>query len=187
MSFQRFCQDNRIPKCYYNCKIDDLTTLKPIAEKFLELQFPMMLYGEPGVGKTYTMLALIRELLESRHYPRSSLRFINAAELDDGVEKEMIRYKSSTHFIQSLQDDHFLFIDDFGIERSKESAERNYYKLLDYRLANQKPTVISTNLKESEVLSIFGARIHSRLKQCINLHITDEDQRKPPEIIKART
>lgn len=183
MSFLRFCQDNKIAKCYHDCSLKNLKALQPIAEKFIDQAFPLKLYGDPGTGKTYFMLTLVKELLENKRIHRGMLRFINAMDLDDRVDEEFKRCGAAHYFIQSLKDDYYLFIDDFGIEKSKDRAERNYYSLLDDRLANQKPTIISTNLKEEEVLNIYGARIHSRLKQCITLHIKGEDQRKPPQII----
>jgi len=66
MSYLSFCQDNKIAKCYYDCSIKNLKSLQPIAEQFLKSPFPIKLYGEPGTGKTYFMLTLIRELLENQ-------------------------------------------------------------------------------------------------------------------------
>lgn len=181
--YSRFCQDNKIAKCYHDVNIKNLKPLeRGIAIKFLTSAFPLKLTGEPGTGKTYFMMALIRELLENKRIHRGMLRFINAMDLDERVDEEFKKYGVATYFIQCLKEDYFLFIDDFGIERSKERAERNYYSLLDDRLANQKPTVISTNLNEEEILNNYGARIHSRLKQCIGLQILGPDNRKPPQI-----
>lgn len=183
MEFLRFCQDNRVAKCYHDVSLKNLKTLELHAIKFLTRPFSIKLYGDPGTGKTYFMLALIRDLLENKRLPRSMIRFITAMELDDRVDEEFKKCGSASYFLQSLKDDAYLFVDDFGIEKSKDRAERNYYSLLDDRLANGKPTVITTNLKEEEILAIYGARIHSRLKQCITVHIKGEDQRKPPQIL----
>lgn len=182
MAFLKYCQDTKIPKCYFDCNIKNLKSLQPIAEKFLETSFPLMLYGEPGTGKTYFMLCLIREILETQGYKRDYFRFISAMDLDDRITYDFKTFGSAKYFIEQLIDEHFLFIDDFGIEKSKDQAERNYYQVLDNRLGNQKTTLISTNLKEEEVLNIYGARIHSRLKQCITLHFKGEDYRKPPQL-----
>lgn len=183
MSFIRFCQDNKIAKVYHDVSIKKLNGLQKQAIQFLTNPCPLKLYGEPGTGKTYFMLTLIRELLETNNLPRHMIRFINALDLDDRVDEDFRKCGSAAYFLSTLKDHYFLFIDDFGIEKSKERAERNYYSLLDDRLGNNLPTVISSNLKEEEVLNIYGARIHSRLKQCITLHFKGEDQRKPPKIL----
>lgn len=181
-SFSSFCQDNKVAKCYHDCNVKNLKSLHPVAESFLEKGFPLMLYGDPGTGKTHFMMTIVRELLDTHRIHRANLKFINAMDLDEKVDAEVKKYGSASYFINNLKDDFFLLIDDFGVEKSRERAERNYYSLFDDRLANQKPTIISTNLKEEEVLNIYGARIHSRLKQCVTLNVKGEDQRKPPKI-----
>lgn len=183
MNFSRFCQDKCIASSYLNCSINNLNESEPFAKLFLKSPFPMKLYGEPGTGKTYFMLAIIKELLDNKRIHRGLIRFINAMSLDERVEEEIKKTGSASYFIQSLKEDGYLFIDDFGIEKSRERAERNYYALLDHRLANSQPTVLSTNLKEDEILNIYGSRIFSRLKQCITVHFKGPDLRKPPKIV----
>lgn len=179
-NFSIFCLHNRIPACYIDATLKNLKMLDPVVIKFIKRPFPMMIGGEPGTGKTYFLLALIRYLLEVRRLPPHMIRFITAIDLDDRVDEEFKKSGSAKYFLQGLQEDYFLFIDDFGVEKSKERAERNYYTLLDHRLGNSKPTILTTNLKEEEILNVYGARIHSRLKQCFPVILTGEDKRKPP-------
>ena len=121
------------------------------------------------------MFTLIRGLLEQGCH-RGDLRFINALILDEKVEEEAKRFGTAHHFVDNLCDNRFLFIDDFGIEKSRDRAERNYYHLLDKRLNNKQPTIISTNLKEEEILAVYGTRIESRLKMCRKIVFTGEDR-----------
>jgi len=178
-NYIKFCSDNDIPKCYFDCNVTNITNNITIFNAFIKKPFPLMIFGEPGTGKTYFMLSLLKELLDTKKYPRHMFRYFNAVVLDERIDSEIKSYNSANNFIKGLCEDHFLFIDDFGIEKSKERAERNYYTLLDNRLANCKATVITTNLKEDEILNIYGARIHSRLKQSHILHFKGEDKRKP--------
>lgn len=176
MSWGEFCQHNKVPAIYHSCSVSDLKQHKQHVATFLMRPFSMILIGETGRGKSYYMYCLIKGLLE-KGYPRWDVRLIPALQLDDRVDEDYKKYGSARYFLDCLCDDRFLFIDDFGIERSRERAERNYYHLLDNRLANKKPTVITTNLLEEEILSIYGARIDSRLKQAMKLVFVGEDLR----------
>ena len=176
MKWQQFCQDNKIASVYHSCSVDNIKLHSLHVGSFLFKSFSMLLIGETGRGKTYYMYCLIKGLIE-KNYPRSEIRLINAMELDDRVDEDCRRYGSARYFLDCLCDTSIVFIDDFGIERSRDRAERNYYHLLDHRLANRKATVITTNLKEEEILSVYGARIDSRLKQAMKLVFTGEDLR----------
>lgn len=182
MSFESFCQSNKIGSNYFDCNINNIKDLQLAAALFFKKPHSIILYGEPGSGKTYFILAIIRHLLEEMKVHPGYIRFLNALDLDDKVEEYIQQNGSAKYFIDGLKEIYYLFIDDFGIEKSKDRAERNYYALLDSRLSNNMPTIISSNLSEAEILAIYGARIHSRLKQCITLHLTGDDHRKQPNI-----
>lgn len=185
MSWKEFCEMNGVPKIYRESSLETLnipsptTDFKKLLFQFLKEPTSLILQGDPGRGKTFFMYALISELFALRKMPMHWLRYFNADSLDRRIDDEMAKYKSATYFLQGLVETPFLFIDDFGIEGSKEKAERNYYYLLDKRLANDEVTVLSTNLEDGEILQIFGSRIDSRLKQCVKLVFDGPDLRKP--------
>ncbi len=180
--FKKFCNDNKIACDFDNCDITNFKEFNFIIEPFLKKPFSLMLLGDPGIGKTHLMLALLKEYLDNRKYPRYMFRYFEASVLDDKIDADYKCYGNANYLIQSICEDHFLFIDDFGIEKSKEKAERNYFKIFNDRLVMKKPTVITTNLGEQEILNIYGARISSRLKLCHKLVMTGEDKRKPPQL-----
>jgi DNA replication protein DnaC len=188
MSWKEFIVNNSIAASYHDCSTDKLNIYNnscanfyASAIQFLSKPKSLILQGLPGRGKTFFMLTLIKELLTTARRPLHEIRFINASDLDDRVSEEIRRYNSASYYLNSLIEVPFLFLDDFGVEGSKERAERNYYTILDKRLANRRPTVISTNLMDNEILTTFGSRIDSRLKQCVKLVFENEDLRKPYE------
>lgn len=190
MSWKEFCESGACPRNYQNCSLEDLTVLTnsestnffKAAYSFINSPVPLILQGDPGRGKTYFMYCLIRGIFDMRRLHRSYIRFMNAQDLDERVAQEIKTYGSASYFISTLCDSDLLMIDDFGVESSKERAERNYYSLLDKRLANDRPMVISTNLTDEEILKIFGSRIDSRLKQCVKLVFDGPDLRKPKRL-----
>lgn len=184
MNWLKFCELNKITKSYQNCKVSDLKKIKnragtdffATAERFLFNPYPLLLQGDPGTGKTYFMLCLIKELIESHN---DNFRFMNAIELEDRIIEQTRLVGTSKALIESLSDIDFLFLDDFGVEMTKQRAEKVYYSILDYRLSEGKGTVISTNLNNDEIITIFGTRINSRLNQCLSIHFDGLDLRKP--------
>lgn len=178
MTWKRFCEINMILPSFYSCSIENLKQFKQEAKHFLLNPFSMILVGDSGRGKTYFILALIRELLEVRKIPLGEMRYINALELEERVDECMEQFRSSRYFIEGLCSIYFLFIDDFGIEGTIQRAERNYYSLTDKRLGGNKPTVFSTNLTDEEILETYGMRIDSRLKRCKRLNFNGPDLRE---------
>ena len=185
--WEEFCRLHEVPKIYKDCSLgmldipsnQDGIDFTKSGFSFMKEPVSLILQGDPGRGKTFFMYSLIHALLEVRKMHISSVRFMNAEDLDQRVTDEIAKFKTASYFLSTLADANILFIDDFGVENSKEKAERNYYAILNKRLANEKTTVLSTNLTDDEILSIFGSRIDSRLKQCVKLVFDGPDLRKP--------
>jgi DNA replication protein DnaC len=188
MNWDDFITINSIAKTYHKVAIDKLniyntscTDFQLSAIEFMSKPKSLILQGDPGRGKTFFMLTLIKELFKTKNRPLHEVRFINASDLDEKVSDEIKKFNTASYYLNTLIDVPFLFLDDFGVEGSREKAERNYYTILDKRLANYRPTVISTNLTDTEILKTFGSRIDSRLKQCVKLVFENEDLRKPDD------
>lgn len=179
MSWQEFCESQKVPKKFRKCCLEHITEHNLVIERFIKNPTDsLILYGEPGRGKTYFLYSIIHTLLEKAKCPRHYIRFFSGVDLEDRIRKEVGEFKSSSHFVETLADAEFLFIDDFGVASMAEEAERHYYKLLDLRLNNELPTVISTNLDDADLLRMFGKRIQSRLKFCKRINFEGEDLRK---------
>jgi len=67
-----------------------------------------------------------------------------------------------------VSDDYFLIIDDLGREYFTDSGFgiAEWDRLFDNRYSKKLPTIITTNLKPSELKEVYGDRIYDRLKQC---------------------
>lgn len=180
MSWEHFHQIYKVPNKYLKVNIEDLSvygsSVYDSIMQFYVKPHSLLLQGDVGRGKTYLTFGLIKWLLRSIHV--SDIKWFNATTLDERVGEEIKKYGSSSHFVNQLCEIDYLFIDDFGVEGSRERAERNYYQLLDRRLSDDKVTIISTNLSNTEILETFGSRIDSRLSQCTKIIFNGEDLRK---------
>lgn len=179
MSWQEFCDVQKVPKKFRKCCLEHIVDKNEIIKGFLKSPTEsLILYGEPGRGKTYFLYSMIHSLLEKSKCPRHYIRFFSGVDLEDRIRREVGEFKSCSCFIDTLVESEFLFIDDFGVASMSSEAERHYYRLLDLRLNNEMPTVISTNLDDAEILKMFGKRIQSRLKFCTRINFDGEDLRK---------
>ena len=181
----QFCALHSIAPKYARAHIDlidipaaSIGSYKSKALQIIDRPESLLLMGKAGRGKTYFMHALMRALFELKGLALHHLRFLRSVDLDRQLLESMDRYRDTSYLIHTLSDVPFLFIDDFGLERATNKAERDYYDLIDRRTSHERVTVYSTNLTEEKIKSIFGERIDSRLKECAVIHFDGPDLRQ---------
>lgn len=185
MNWREFCCNNSVPKKYVNASIRNLTipndddgdSYQRKAMSFINNPCSVLLLGKAGRGKTYFMFSLIRGLFEMRNIRMGDIRFFRSISLDARLVSEFEAHRTVEHFINSISEVQYLFIDDFGLERSTEKAERDYYDLIDRRTSDERVTVFSSNLCETDIKNIYGERISSRLKECAIVEFQGPDLR----------
>ena len=126
----------------------DVTKSKDIVNKYI-LRFPafrekgMGLYicsGTKGSGKTMLSCCILNEL--TKRYA-GSVKFVNAL---DFLEMTKKGYRGEENEVQSLYDAKVLVIDDIGVQMSKEWVETVFYRLINDRYVNRKPTIYTSNI-----------------------------------------
>jgi len=174
-----FCVINRIPPQYQEASLDSPTMAPPrvvAGGEWIQAPASLLITGNVGRGKTYFMHALMKRLISL--YGRGCLRFFKSKTLDDRLLECINDFGSTQWMMESLREIPYLFIDDFGVDRSTERLERDYYDLIDDRGSWERPTVISTNLQDAEIEAKYGARITSRLRRFKGIAFGGEDLRK---------
>jgi DNA replication protein DnaC len=134
----------------------------------------LLLYGTVGSGKTTIADSLLKLIIILRpaELPRrlSALELTNIAKDDYEGFKEVSRAK-------------LLFIDDLGEEPISVKTFGNeitpMVELLYWRYEKRLFTVITTNLKETEIKSVYGARIEDRIAETFDrLYFNNPSYRK---------
>jgi len=72
---------------------------------------------------------------------------------------------SEEAIIRKYTDVHYLTLDDVGPEKITDWVLQTLYTIIDRRCRDIKPTLITSNLKLSEIEAKMGARIASRISK----------------------
>lgn len=136
------------------------------AESFVK-GFPngknLLFYGSSGLGKTYMCNCIAKALLDKGH----SVIYQTPFSIINILEKKTFTDKGNS-FVQMAYDQLFqvdlLIIDDLGTESANSFTISEFYNIINARILKEKSTIISTNIKLSELVSFYNDRIDSRLK-----------------------
>ena len=105
-------------------------------------------YGDNGRGKTALMSCMVHELVKQK-YSCYIAKF-------EEMSKKIFNKKLTIEFLQQVD---FLFIDDIGTERIIKNDDNLWitglmFQVIDYREANKKPTIFTSNKKISELIKV---------------------------------
>lgn len=134
----------------------------------------LLLYGPPGVGKTYLTHCIADRLLSQMH----SVIYLTAAELVKAFEDETFNKDESNLLDNELIFDvDVLIIDDLGTEFVNSFTSSKLFTCINERLLRMRSTVISTNLSLQELLETYSERTFSRISKFTILKLFGDDIR----------
>lgn len=179
MSWEDFCKINNVGIRFQNVHISkcDKISQRIIDEGIDWCQKPksLLIHGPAGLGKTHFTYCLVREAI--RLFGLAAVRWTKSKMLDDRILADFSRYGDTAVTIRAYAEVPILFIDDFGVDRSTERTERDYYELIDSRWEAMVPTIITTNLTPELLEEKYGSRIFSRLKDSHWIRFEGKDLR----------
>lgn len=157
----------------------DVSSEKDIINKFI-MHYPkfrekgMGLYifsGTKGSGKTMLSCCVLNEI--SKRY-EGSVKFINVL---DFLELTRKGFQSGADEVKSLYDASILVIDDIGVQMSKEWIDTVFYRLINDRYVNRRPTIYTSNMPMDALK--MDDRITDRIDNTTFLvHLPEESIRK---------
>jgi DNA replication protein DnaC len=122
----------------------------------------ILFYGNPGNGKTHLVAAIVREVVRQGYsaifQPAAELQYRLNATYNDSGENE-------AEIMNGLVESDLTVIDDLGKGKWSEKVEERFYVILDGRYRELRPTVITTNLKLSDLEKYVGNAVMDRLKE----------------------
>lgn len=124
----------------------------------------LLFYGEVGLGKSFMCSAIAKEMMDKG----KSVLYYTANELIEMMEmytfdRDGFLKEYSLEDYRDLDDVDLLIIDDLGSELTNNFVRSSLFNIINSRIIKEKKTVISTNLKPTEIKEKYDERIFSRL------------------------
>lgn len=117
--------------------------------------------GLSGTGKTYLASCVAKKIME-RGY---SVIFITAFKINEIFLKYHLDFRGEgSAYLDNLYTCNMLVIDDLGTENTFKNVTNEYLlSLLSERFANNRHTLVTTNLDGEQIRQKYDDRLHSRL------------------------
>lgn len=147
----------KLSKEYVQDYIDNL-------DKNKDLGNAPILIGESGLGKTMCGCIILMKALEKNY----TAYFVKVGECVDMLTSSWYDEELKREFNSEILGSDFLLLDDLGDElRSLTSnlVESTINKILRTRTDNLKPTIITSNLVDKDIKTVYDNRIYSILKE----------------------
>ncbi len=148
---------------------------KELLERIKKSGYPrrgLYIYGDVGVGKTYTAIAIAKHISKN-NFDFSKINDIlrNIRSCEDAREES----KKIGYYVKKRH----LIIDDIGVEKLTEYSYNVIYEIIDKRcIYNPEAIIITSNLDIISLKNKFDKRIASRIIElCSIMEITGKDKR----------
>ena len=147
------------------------------AENFSDSSTNLLFQGGTGLGKTY-LSACIARVVSARGF---SVCYDTASAALDNYEKAKFSRdteegEAAAVKIRRMESCDLMILDDLGTEMTTSMSQSALYTLINTRLVDKKPTIVSTNLSDDELTRRYTPQIASRILgefQCLPFVGTD--------------
>lgn len=121
----------------------------------------LLFTGPVGSGKTYLAASIANELLEAQ----MEVLFLVVPDLLDELRASYKTDKNEMDLLDTARTIPILILDDLGAHNYTDWTRNRLYSIINYRMNEQLPTVITSNLSLDEMEEFLGVRTTSRIIQ----------------------
>lgn len=122
----------------------------------------LLLYGSTGLGKTFLCNCIAKELMDSG----KTVLYTTAAQLFKMLEDERFHKDEeniSSDYMNDILSADLFIIDDLGTEFSTILSSAELFHIINTRILDKKPVILSTNLALQDFINQYSDRIVSRI------------------------
>lgn len=144
--------------------------------------YGLLFLGSCGTGKTHLACAILHNLVE-----KANGKYFKACEVFSAIRRTYSSRSEKTEddVLDFFSNIDLLVIDEIGVQKGSDAEKRILFSILDYRLSGNKPTILLTNLRKTDLKTLLGERLYDRVRsKCVPQLFTGESMRKPatPEV-----
>lgn len=129
------------------------------AAAFTPASESLFFQGPTGLGKTHLSLSIAAEVIRKGY----NVLYTPAQSLMDTLERERFRRSEDGSSLDFVLESDLLILDDLGAEFSTNFSISVLYNIINTRLIEKRPTIISSNLTIKEIESRYSPRVLSRI------------------------
>ena len=157
----------------------------------------LYIFGNPGVGKTWSIYAIIKEIMrnsgelfikdvfeDKKYIPQKNAIITSMAKIyEDLTVGQFNKEFNSAEYKNKLRHTDILMIDDFGMEKVSDYRQEILEDIINTRYENQEITFFTSNYDLDQLMyriggDIAGRRIVSRIiEMCDIIELHGEDKR----------
>ena len=143
----------------------------------------LLLWGEPGNGKTHLAAAIVNELSKKGYI----VVFQSVPELLQRIRSTFNseNKENETQIMRALLECDLLILDDIGAEKTTEWVEEKLFNIIDGRYRKELHTLYTSNLEPKELKHQVGKRSYDRMVET-SLTVKNEAASYRREIAKQR-
>lgn len=124
----------------------------------------LFIQGNVGSGKTHICKCILNDLLREN----VDVKFYSVPDLLEDI-RENIFNEDKFNLMKKIRETKVLILDDLGAHTYTPFVVNKLYQIFNYRLNNDLPIVINTNLSFKEVEELIDERISSRILEMCKL------------------
>jgi DNA replication protein DnaC len=167
----------QLPERYHHAKLEDFppAVAKAVRDWIAAPTDGLLIPGDVGTGKTYLAAAIVRAVVTAG----KSIRFRRAAQLYQAIRDSYgMEGVSEEEILSDFIDAPLLVLDDLGTGSFSDHERRYTLEVLDRRLNESRPTIITSNWTLEQIRERMDDRIASRISGFTKLALTGQDKRK---------
>jgi len=139
----------------------------------------LLLWGQPGNGKTFAAACIANTLIESGDPFPPTVKMTTFGTILNKLPS--LSAADKEYYLNLFLNADLLILDDFGMERQTDYAREQVFNIINGRYLTKRPLIITTNLSLQEMKTttdLAQKRIYDRvLEMCVPVFFSGESQR----------